>query len=209
MLVASLADTIDQDGRLVRPADYGRLFRVSPFAPFPHPSILFRRDAFDRSGGYREQARRWEDVDLYRRMAEVGRILVLARPLVSVRLSEASTRLAEQPEALDASMDAMYRALMPAQPASGARLLPDAFLPGAAMRVWTGQRPRLFRRLLKRAAFGADLQSVRMLVWAGWADLNPRGLRFALKMILAVRNRIAARRLRGRTVIEWRPPPGS
>src|SRR5262249_1199570 len=62
-LVGTLWEGIDADGRIVRPRDRWRLYRTSVFAPFPHGSIMFRRDWFLSLGGYREACSYWEDFD--------------------------------------------------------------------------------------------------------------------------------------------------
>jgi glycosyltransferase involved in cell wall biosynthesis len=207
-LVGGVHDTIDQDGRQVRGVDYARLVRRSHFPPFGHSSIMFRRRAFEAVGGYRREAVRWEDIDLYRRLAERGRILVLTEPLLSVRVSEASTRLTADRSELEEAMDRMYRALGGAPNARG-RILPQAFMASAASRVWNGRRPHVLGRLLRRGQLSLDTESATMLVWAAWADLSPRTLRIVLRGLLRLRNSIAAPRLAGRGLVEWRPPAAS
>jgi glycosyltransferase involved in cell wall biosynthesis len=205
VLVGTLYDTIDARGRCVRPPDRARLLRKSPFAPFSHPTVMFRREAFERTGGYRPEAARWEDVDLYLRMAKQGRILVVTESLASLRQSEASTRLTAGPTELEQAMDGMYRTLFERGPDDAGRLVPEAFLPGAVIRVWNGRRPRILPRLWRQAALGWDIASLRMLVWATWAEVSPRTLRMALTSLLAARNWRCRRSLLGRAVIEWKP----
>jgi glycosyltransferase involved in cell wall biosynthesis len=60
-LVGTLCDVIDKDGHAVRSRDLWRLTRRSWFAPFPHGSIMYRRDLFELAGGYRDQCVYWED----------------------------------------------------------------------------------------------------------------------------------------------------
>lgn len=55
-----------------------------------HPTIMMRRDALDRAGHYREEFKHVEDLDLFLRMAEVGEIRNLPRPLLNYRLHESS-----------------------------------------------------------------------------------------------------------------------
>jgi glycosyltransferase involved in cell wall biosynthesis len=210
VLVGSIYETVDRHGRVVREADYARLTRPSLFAPFSHPTIMYRRDAFERAGGYRAGAERWEDVDLYLRLAREGRMLVVAAPLVSIRLSGASSRIADRPDEVEASMDRLYRRLAeeagtPRRDVQG-KLVPESFLVGGSIRIWAGERPRSFARLLRRGALGFDLASLRMLVWSGWAEASPRSLRLFLRALLALRNRAALRRLGGARYVEWRPP---
>ena len=54
--------------------------------PFVHSSVMMRRDAYERAGGYRDGLRVCEDFDLWCRMAEVSEIANLDIPLVRYRL---------------------------------------------------------------------------------------------------------------------------
>jgi hypothetical protein len=206
VLVGSTAETIDGQGRRVREADLARLLRRTGFAPFAHTTTMFRRAAFDRVGGYREEAARWEDVDFFRRLAEIGRVLVIAEPLASSRQSEISTRLAVSSIELERAMDEMYRSVAGAGGKSSGGLRPEAFLPGAMIRVWNGRRPRIFRRLLQLGDLGWNRSTVRMMVWAAWANLSPRSLRLVMRLLLGLRNRRARRLIAGAQVLEWKPP---
>lgn len=55
-----------------------------------HPSIMFRRDAVLQVGGYRPAAQWIEDLDLYLRLARVGRLSNLADTLLHYRIHEQS-----------------------------------------------------------------------------------------------------------------------
>jgi len=50
-----------------------------------HPSAMMRRDAVDRVGRYRAQFNDSEDLDLFLRLAEVGRVANLPEPLLRYR----------------------------------------------------------------------------------------------------------------------------
>jgi glycosyltransferase involved in cell wall biosynthesis len=50
-----------------------------------HGTAMFRRDAYETAGGYREQFRFAQDIDLWIRIAAVGRIVVLADTLYEAR----------------------------------------------------------------------------------------------------------------------------
>ena len=52
--------------------------------PFGHGSVLFRRDLYERVGGYRKEFYFGQDVDLWIRLAEVGRLLMLPDILFQV-----------------------------------------------------------------------------------------------------------------------------
>ena len=53
--------------------------------PLVHPTVLFRREAALRCGGYREDFPVAEDSDLWRRLARIGRLHILAEPLLLLR----------------------------------------------------------------------------------------------------------------------------
>lgn len=207
VLTGTLSDVIDAKGRRVRGADHARLLRRSRFAPFGHSSIMFRREAFDRAGGYRAEAERWEDIDLYLRIARQGGIAVIPEPLTTVRLSGASTRLTAGLDRFEASMDKMQRAVeaRPDDPPPATSLRPGAFVASGSALLWSGHRPWVLRRLLKRGELRPDAESARALIWAAWADLSPASLRLALRALLRVRNRVARRRIGGARWVEWRP----
>ncbi len=217
VMVGALADVIDESGRRVRAPDYGRLVRRSAFAPFSHSTAMFRREAFERAGGYRAAAEKWEDVDLFLRMAAQGRILVLAEPLLHYRQTGRSTRSMDGAERLERSMALLYRAIaryerdggyeaLLAGPAEdGGRLDPGLFIECGSGSVWTGRRPGVLRRLSSSGALAFDSASLKALVWAAWAEASPRSLRAALRGLLALRNAQARRRLGGAAIVEWKP----
>ena len=208
-LVGSLWEGIDERGRLVRPRDRWALSRPSPFAPFPHGSIMFRRAAFEAAGGYRADADFWEDLDLYRRMHLLGELLVLPQALYRHRASPLSTRLTSSREAVENSVDRMYRhslGLAPADAATASRkLLPEVFVSLGSTLVWAGRRPGMLRRLLRRGEMRPDARTAAVLVWTLWATLSPRTLRFCLAWAIAGRDRWAARRFRDKSVFSWTP----
>ena len=110
-LVGTLCEGIDANGRRVRPRDRWRLTRPGPFAPFPHGSIMVRRDAFERAGGYRSECNFWEDADLYFRLAGQGRLLILPNSLYLHRASGLSTRLVSPPGEVERAVDNFYRTM--------------------------------------------------------------------------------------------------
>jgi glycosyltransferase involved in cell wall biosynthesis len=113
VLVGTLADGIDAGGHRVRPRDAWRLVRRSHYAPFPHGSATFRREPFERIGGYREH-NGWEDQDLFRRLGEVGTIAVLP--------------------------DVLYHYRYHADCASAQARANGTIRAGAAIRLWAGDR---------------------------------------------------------------------
>ena len=216
VLVGTLAETIDGSGRTVRPADYAPLTRPSEMAPFPHPSILFRKAAFERVGGYRPGAAKWEDIDLYLRMAEAGPVLVVPAPLVEVRHTGTSTRFADGQRDLHQAISLMYDCLaayrrgedyapLLARADAPRRYDPRAFLSGGSASVWAGRRPGVFAAMLRTGRLRASSRDLALLGWAAAADVSPKTLRFVMRSLLTLRNRSARRRIGTVDIIEWRP----
>jgi len=54
--------------------------------PFCHSTIMMRRDAYERAGGYRRGLRICEDFDLWCRLSEVTELTNIERPLVRYRI---------------------------------------------------------------------------------------------------------------------------
>jgi len=108
-LVGTLMIGIDDRGSPLHPPNLWRLVRPSVFAPFPHSSAMFRRSNYAEVGGYRPQADYWEDHDLYWRLCETGRILVIPEVLASYRYSSVSLRARGSAEQLEHALDVMYR----------------------------------------------------------------------------------------------------
>ena len=214
-LLGALADSVDARGRRVRGADYARLF-AAPFPPFPHTSIMYRREAFERAGGYRKGAEPWEDLDLFLRIAERERVAVIAAPLVTTRHSDVSARLREGAERYEAAMARMYRCMeayrdgedytplleggaAPEGPAD-----PMVFVACGYQNLWNGRAPGQLRRMLESGALRPDLKSARALAWVLFGTASPRALRFVLRLLLAGRNLAAKLRLDG-DLVDWQP----
>lgn len=85
-----------------------------------HPSVMFRRQVVLDLGGYRPKYDLTEDLDLFLRLAEVGRIINLAEPLLQYRehLHKIGYRRIEQQE------DAARRTLVDAYHRRGKSLPP-------------------------------------------------------------------------------------
>lgn len=219
-LCASLCDTIDGEGRRMRQFERWRLTRRSCFVPFPHTSVMFRRSAFDAVGGYRRECEYWEDLDFFLRIVARGKIAVIADDLVSHRQSQASSRVvpADQ-ERIEAAVDRMYDCL--AVRAAGGdyepmvaagegapqprRVQPMSIVSIHSNRLWAGERPRIFGRLLRRGKLGLNGRSMLALGWAAAAQLSPPALRAMLKAMVLARNFAARGRIRRGEVYDWRP----
>jgi Glycosyl transferase family 2 len=90
-LLGSAVEVVDSVGRKIGerypPVIDAELRRfLGTGNPFVHSSVMMRRDAYERAGGYREGLRLCEDFDLWCRMAAVAEIANLDVPLVRYRL---------------------------------------------------------------------------------------------------------------------------
>lgn len=203
VLCGTLAWTIDGQGHRVREPDLARLLRPSRFAPFAHSSVMFRKQAWLDIGGYRAEAAKWEDVDLFLRMAGAGGVWTLPVPLMEYRQNPDSTRLAEGLESLEAAMDAMVRQIAGYESAGG--IAPAAYRHIGATLLWSGGRPALFARVLRHAALRTDGESLALICWTLLAQTVPGLLRQLLRVRLAWQNRCAAQLLGRERAVEWVP----
>ncbi len=218
VLVGTLSDGIDSDGRLVRPRDRWRLLRRSPFPPFPHGSVMFRRSVFEDVGGYSEQCIGWEEHELFIRMSRKGRIVVVPDVLYSYRyhvdsatlefshdeaghIAELRTRCIEE---VRAGRD--YRALLN-RPRSGrisAQSAARALYMNAALHLWAGDSRTVFASVLANSARVWNWQRVLLLLWGAWATTSPGSLRTLMRSIIRARDLLAGFRIKDGMPYEWR-----
>jgi hypothetical protein len=199
VLVGTLFEGIDANGRRVRSRDRWRLLRRSPFAPFPHGSILFRREAFDAAGGYLDASEFWEDLSLYRRLAQRGRVLVIPEALYQYRFHATNVRTVARQDAVSRAIVAMWKEVVAqGRPRHGD--LPRADITAAdprvqyllaATRLWAGEDPRLLARLSPRALVTANPVSVAIFLVAAAAAVSPRATRGLLSSVIALRDRVS------------------
>jgi glycosyltransferase involved in cell wall biosynthesis len=217
-LVGALSDGMDEAGRLVRPRDRWRLVRRSAFAPFPHGSAMFRRGVFEEVGGYREPCAGWEDQDLFLRMSDRGRVLVLPDVLYHYRYRRGSISLTHSIQ--DAARIEAVRRRCLAERRAGHDYAALLASPGrchvtrsairtslrsaGALELWAGHRPRLFRRMLHRDLFEWHPAILHTLVWSAWAEASPASLRFLIRSLVRGRDLLAGLRLKGGRACEWR-----
>lgn len=146
-VVGTLCNGIDAAGREVRPRDRWRLVRRSRYIPFPHGSAMFRREVFDKVGGYDETAIAGEDQGLFSRMAAHGRIVTLTDVLYSYRYHSNNATLFNG-----------LRAVGENHSNNGDSL--SGFYMVGAMRLWAGEPPMLLEPMLKHKSFKWDPRSL-------------------------------------------------
>jgi hypothetical protein len=216
-LVGTLCDVIDSKDRQLREPELWRLMRTSWFTPFPHGSMMFRRELFESIGGYRDEAAFWEDLDFVIRASAETRILVLACPLYRYRQTVSSTRIASDQERVENALDLRYRALgrlrsgqgyddiLAAGPSAG-RIDPRVFVSLALLELWSDRRPSFVRRFLKRARLRADLATILSIAVLSWAKLGPGSVRRAINLRLRFSNARVVPRPGPDDSVEWKLP---
>ena len=201
-LVASLCEIIDATGSLIRGPEPWRLSRKSWLAPFAHGAIMYRRAVFDSLGGYRHECVYWEDQDLIARFATASKVLVIPQSLYQARQSATSTRAISDQRLLEQAMNLAYTSVdrMNCQTgyddlldrrADDSKVDPRVFLALGSVSLWSGNRPRLFLRFLRRGKLRPDARTLAALGWTAWASLSPSSLRAFLQWRVAIKNRVA------------------
>ena len=215
-IVATLCDVIDAQGRLLRKPEPWRLARKSLFTPFPHGTMMFRRQLYDSLGGYRDECEFWEDLDFVIRASERTRILVIPEPLYRYRHSDTSTRIASEPERVENAIDLRYRSIALARQnrdydhllgsvdaTTRERVDPRVFISLGSLALWSQRRPKLLRRFLKRARLRVDGKSALAVLWLSWASVSPGTLRSFLRLRSRILNERSAPL--ERVALEWAP----
>ena len=188
--VGTLYNGIDANGREVRPRDRWRLVRRSGYIPFPHGSTMFRREVFDKLGGYDESAIGAEDQELFSRMALHGRVVTLPDVLYSYRYHSNNATL----------LNGM-RAVTENNSHNGDSVAALYML--GAMRLWSGAPPMLLEPMLKNECLKWDLKSLMIFVSAVWGHVSPSTLRIFLSTSIRARDSLASLRVKDGRTYEW------
>lgn len=217
-LVASLFEVVDVHGRLIREAELWRFTRRTDAAPFAHGATMYRQSVFLAAGGYRPQCDFWEDKDLFIRMAQLSKVMIIPRALYQVRQCPVSTRVSSKQTRVENAFDLMFRSLERLSRGEGYEDLiqkkhdsirkvdPRALLVVGSIALWAGQRPRLVTRLFKRARLSLNRSSVSAIAWALWAQASPSTLRRFLLLLRAGRSARAAPAAGDDKPFLWHPP---
>ena len=189
-VVGTLCVGIDADGREVRPRDRWRLVRRSGYIPFPHGSAMFRREVFDRVGGY-DDTPHGEDQKLFSKMAAHGRVLTLPDILYSYRY-----------HANNATLFNGLRAVGENHSSNGESLA--AYYMLGAMRLWAGKPPQLLEPMLEKKSFKWDVKSLMIFTSALWGHLSPLTLKLFLRGSIRARDLLASTIVKDGKPYEWR-----
>ncbi len=191
--VGTLCHGIDAAGKLTRPRDRWRLVRHSQFIPFPHGSVMFRREAFDRIKGYDERLPVGEDQDLFFKMTRVGRVVTLPDDLYCFRYHLKNATVITGGQGV--------RAIGTQQ--QNGHDLAALYLLGA-MRLWAGQPPAVLPELIARKSLGWNLRSLLSLGTAAMGTVSPAALRFGLRSLIRFRDSMAGLLVKDGRPYEWR-----
>jgi GT2 family glycosyltransferase len=217
VLIGALCEGIDARGRSVRPRDRWRLMRPSLYPPFPHGSVMFRKEAFEASGGYLEACDNWEDQEFFLRMTRRGRIVVLPETLHLYRYHSTNST-GNAPEQNARAYGLRERCLeefrsgrdherliatngwKQATPKARA----EALYQTGAMRLWAGEAPGILVTALKGGPVGRSPRALLTLVMALWGSVSPASLRYSLRCFIRARDLLAARRVKDGKSYDWR-----
>jgi glycosyltransferase involved in cell wall biosynthesis len=192
--VGTLYRGIDVAGRVTRPRDRWRLIRHSQYIPFPHGSVMFRRDAFDRIEGYDEELLVGEDQQALYKMSRIGKVVTLPDVLYYFRYHTKNTTLV--------TGGAGVRIVNGNSRHDGYDLAALHLL--GAMRLWAGQPPRILPELIARKALHWNLRSLLTLSSAMLGSISPAALRFLLRSFIRARDEMAGLRVKDGRPYEWR-----
>lgn len=190
VLVTTLHGYLDARGRRVRGRDRWALGPGSAPMPFSGGCLMFRRDAYESVGGYRQVDGTWEDLDLCRRLAEAGRVLVIPEALYWCRFHRASRTASAPPPVARRP---------PGEAAAGALLELNS------MQLWSGERPARLDELRRAARSCGPGRGLSVRFWARCAELSPAALRAVLRWRARVRDLLSAPWVPAARPREWRP----
>lgn len=190
-VVGTLCNGIDARGREVRPRDRWRLVRRSTYIPFPHGSAMFRREVFDKVGGYDEAADGGEDQQLFSTMAAHGRVVTLPDVLYNYRYHSNNATLFNG-----------IRAVGRDHSRNGDSLA--AFYMLGAMRLWAGEPPMLLQPMLAQKSWRWDFKSSMIFASALWGHVSPSTLKLFLRGSIRARDLLASIKVKDGKPYEWR-----
>jgi glycosyltransferase involved in cell wall biosynthesis len=192
--LGSRAVFIDPDGlpitEFIDPLTHEQIERalLRPAIGILHPTVMMRRDALVAAGGYRAEFPHVEDLDLFLRLGEVGRLENLPDVLLQYRVHVASiSHLHTEKQALSGR-----RAVAEALRRRGAEAAIEA-TPGSAPPVEVASDAQLHRKWSWWALNAGNLRTARKHAWLAVAA-EPLSLANPRLLACVVRDSLGARR---------------
>ncbi len=197
VIVGGLSEIIDPTGRRVAGRDRSIFRNRRCIFPCSHGSLMFRREIFERVGGYRRECDYWEDVDLFLRMEREGRVLILPEVLYRYRFSPTSSRQVSDEARVTRALHLSTRCLSAyAEGRDYEGLIEESFRRAPVDRVslsvvvlvalekmWRGQPRTTFKSWAWRhVSFERRRHRVRIMIFFAWLWLNPYSLRAMFKL---------------------------
>lgn len=182
--LGSALTLIDPDGEklIVRsfPTDHAEIDAqlLNGNGVIPHPSAMFQRKAWTAIGGYREKFACAQDLDLWLRLGEMGRLANLEQPLLRYRMHSEAISSRKRAEQLDCARQAVEDARVRRGLNTGPSVLQSAYAvhgPAKILRSWS-------RMALK----GGNLRAARKHALAALrhSPLSPSNIGLAAKVLL-------------------------
>lgn len=197
VVIGSLFEVIDHNNRRVFGLNRRALHNMQNSYPVAHGSILFRRDAFERAGGYREACDYWEDNDLFYRLMRQGTAILLPEAIFQYRFSPTSSRLAANEIQMTRAADLCVRCLdayaargdyediLEAEARQGppAALMPMVVARVVYERLWRGDVRTIRASWAHRnTRMPWNARGIAIRLFASWAMRSPASLRLALRL---------------------------
>jgi glycosyltransferase involved in cell wall biosynthesis len=172
VLLGSAYEFIDELGRRFHvmrpPVDNPTLQQhcLSGRTPICHPTAMFRRDAFERAGGYDESYRVAQDLDLWLRLGEIGPMACVPDVLLQYRMHVGSVSEKRQQE----QIESMRRAC---ESAWARRGIEGIFQGDAGWRALDADDAR-FEQTLRYGWWAWQLGERRTAVAYGWRAVKAK-----------------------------------
>ncbi len=198
VLLGTLSDGIDADGKRVFGVDYRPALSSWRTHSPAHGSWMFRRSDFLQVGGYSISATHWEDADLLLRMAAVGEVRVLLEHLFRYRFHSASSRSRQRTEWVRSHE--LSRGVLP--------MSFDPWYPLSvdATAAWSNPtRTSAASSLLRHGVRPDSGRHLTMWSYALASLVGPRVVRHLRSSGIAAHAMYARHRLRGTETVRWLP----
>lgn len=205
-LLGSPCDLIDAQSRVIHRPSAGRVASDAP--PWAHTSIIYRREAFEKAGGYRTDTDYFEDLDLYRRVAKQGKMLVINRPLVQLRFAAQHARTRDDLLTVIEHVDRQYSEKFTPE-ATSRKYRPKAFYAIALLPVFALRRPHMVGTMIQHTQWRPLPMALAILGMITIAEISPRLARSTVFLLSKLRFARKARQFREGEVYPWDFPGGS